>query len=244
MSNGQKYFIALLITSGLFLGAFWLSNSLNNQKIDTINAMRDKIAADILSTETRYSLLGETSCSYLVDNPDFETGLTDELSTLAGRLKFIESDLGTNNEDVITIERQYTILEIKDYILVQELSHRCNEQIRYILYFYNDNCPECGNQAIVLDKLHELYPDVRVYWLNKDLDDPAMQTLVSIFHIKTAPSMVVNDKVYTGFQGLDDITKILPKLKTPPKAPAAATTTATSTDSATDTTANAPQTGN
>jgi hypothetical protein len=208
----KKHLIVFLITAGIFSASFILSNKINSQKIDVIREAKDKVAIDILSTETRYALLSASSCEYSIQDNNFETTLTEDLNNLARKLKFIESQLGSDNENVIIVKRQYAILQIKDYLLVRELAKRCNEHLMTILYFHSDDCAaDCRNQSTVLDKLHEIFPEIRIYWLDQGLDDPTMNTLVSMLKIEKSPSLIINEKKHSGFQELDALIKALPK---------------------------------
>ena len=58
----KKYLIVFLLTISLFLTASYLSNYFGDKKIDQIKSIQDKIAINILSSETQFSLLSELSC--------------------------------------------------------------------------------------------------------------------------------------------------------------------------------------
>jgi len=208
----KEHLIVFLITAGIFIASFVLSNSINSKKINVIEEAKDKIAIDILATETRYALLSDSSCEHSIQDDSFETTLTEDLNNLARKLKFIESQLGSDDENVILVKRQYIILQIKDYLLVRELAKRCNEHLFTILYFHSNDCvADCRNQSIVLDRFHEIFPEIRIYWLDQGLDDPVMNTLVSMQKIDRSPSLIVNEKKYAGFQSLDELVATLPK---------------------------------
>ena len=64
----KKYLIVFLITGGLFLSAIYLSNYFGNQRINQLQSIQDKIAIDILSSETQFSLLSELSCKNVSDS--------------------------------------------------------------------------------------------------------------------------------------------------------------------------------
>ena len=64
----KKYLIVFLITVALFLTAISLSNYFGNQKINQLKTIQDKIAIDVLSSETQYSLLSELSCKNISDS--------------------------------------------------------------------------------------------------------------------------------------------------------------------------------
>ena len=104
------------------------------------------------------------------------------------------------------------VLQIKDYLLTKELYNRCGTHIVSILYLYQDGCPECVKQSIVLDDLANTYPEIRVYWIDKDLQTPALDTLMSILKIKNSPSIVIKDKVYDSFQTTSQIESHIPQI--------------------------------
>ncbi len=208
----KRYIIVFFLTLGIFLFAFLLSSFFGDRKIDQLRQIQEQIALDILSTETRYSLLERTSCVHAVAGSEIERGLSRELADLARRLKFTESQFGSNNENVIFLKKYYALLQIKDYLLIQELSERCGEQVFVILYFHEQNCPECQKQSLVLDELVKRYSGVRVYWFEKDIITPAQQTLLSIFDISQGPTLVIGNNSYQGFLSLEDIQLIAPDI--------------------------------
>ena|SRR3989344_8534769 len=210
--NWKRYLATFLITIALFLFAFYLSSQFANSKIDEVKLIQDKISTDILSTETRFVLLGSSSCKHFKSDDTFEAGLNNELSEMAKRVKFMENQLGYNDERVYLIKDQYALLQIKDYILKKQLTEKCGEKFPTILYFHNIKCEKCKDQSIVLDEIHNKYPDLRIYWFDADSTTPALQTLMSMFSVKNTPSIVMNDEAYEGFQSLEEIEKNFPEL--------------------------------
>lgn len=205
----KRYISTFFIVIILFIIAFYFSNQLANKKMNEVKAIQDKISTDILSTETRFSLLGSSSCDHVKLSDEFETGLNIELSEMARRVKFMENQLGYDDAQVSLIRDQYALLQIKDYILKKQLKERCGENIETILYFYGPDCIDCKEQSIVLDEISTRYPQIRIYWFDIDSKTPAMKTLLSIFSVKDIPASVIKDKYHSGFQSLDDIQKYL-----------------------------------
>lgn len=210
--NWKRYLITFFITIVLFVTAFYLSGRFANEKINEIKIIQDKIATDILSTETRFVLLGSSSCKHFQSNDIFESDLNKELSEMAKRVKFMENQLGSDDERVYLIKDQYSLLQIKDYILKKQLREKCGEKFTSILYFHSLDCEKCKEQSIVLDEIHSRYPDIRIYWFEYESRNPAMETLVSMFSIKNTPAIVINDEKYEGFQSIEDIEKKFPEL--------------------------------
>lgn len=209
----QKYLLAFVITAAIFGTAFYIATRFDAARVADIRATEENISIDILSSETQYELLGNLNCAQVSQN----TGLSDELNSLASELSVAESNLGTSNTEVVQLKEQYSLLEIKDYLLLQELSQKCtNVQPVYILYFYSNagDCDECSQQGDVLTYLRQTYPALRVYAFDYNLDLPALKTLETIRGVKdNLPAIVINDSapIY-GFKSVQDMQTLIPEL--------------------------------
>lgn len=221
----QKYTLAFVITAAIFGTAFYIAARLDAQRIADIQATEDTISTDILSSETQFELLGNLDCSTLSQSPV----LSDELNSLAGKLSVAEQNLGSANAQVVQLKEQYSLFEIKDYVLLQQISQKCHSfSPVYVLYFYSNagDCPQCSQAGDVLTYLRETYPGLRVYSFDYNLDLSALRTLESLRNVNGGqlPAFVINNRapVY-GFKTLQQMQSLIPELKT------LATTTATTT---------------
>jgi hypothetical protein len=144
----QKYILVFFITASIFATAFYIENKLDQKRIAEIQAAEQSISIDILSSETQYELLGNLSCKTISENPILST----ELNSLASRLSVAENNLGANNPQVLQLKEQYSILEIKDYLLLEQIAAKCKTKPVFILYFYSNSgdCPQCAQQGDVL----------------------------------------------------------------------------------------------
>lgn len=220
-----NYAIAFVITALIFATALYVSNYFNNQRMEDIRAAQDTISTDILSLETQFDLLQEHSCTDISEN----TILPSELRTLASQLSYMESQGARNRDEVTRLKRLYSLLEIKDYLLMKQIAAKCNLKPVFILYFYSNkgDCAECEKQGYVLTSLAENYPSIRIYSFDYNLDVSALQTLIAIDNVENKlPALLINGKTYYGFQDVEAINTILPQLATLKKA---TSTSATST---------------
>ena len=219
--NKKKYIIVFFITAGIFAIAFIISNYINDRRYDVIKSTSDKISIDILSLETQFELFQESSCASLKSSV-----LSDEINALADKLSYAENQRGIGDADVISLKKYYSLLEIKDYLLMKKVDTRCNVNPVSILYFYTnkESCSDCTKQGYVLTKLREDHPDLKIYSFDYDLNLNAIKTITSLYKVtKELPAIVINEKTYNKFQSIEDIQKIIPELF--------ATSTATSTES-------------
>src|SRR3989344_2772541 len=109
MINSKKYFIAFAITAIIFGTAIFVSNILSQKKLEDVRAIENRVALDILSSETQFALLEETSCRGI--GPGF---LSKELGSLGEKLTYAENQTEFNNADIEYLKRFYFLLEIKD----------------------------------------------------------------------------------------------------------------------------------
>ena len=213
--SAQKYIIAFAITATIFATAFYVASRLDARRVADIRATQEAVSIDILSLETQFDLLGSLDCSTISDNPV----LSDELNSLASRLSVAEQNLGSDNAEVVSLKKQYSLLEIKDYLLMREISQKCAKfKPVYILYFYSNqgDCPDCGKMGDVLTYLRQTYPGLRVYSFDYHLDLSALRTLLALRKIEgTLPAFAVNTRapVY-GFKTLQEMQELIPELKT------------------------------
>lgn len=210
--NWKKYFIVLIITGAIFGTAIYISNYFGQKKLSEVKNIQDKIAIDILSSETQFALLEEASCKDITSS----TPLSDELGSLEDKLNYTEKDRGEDDPEVISLKQNYALLEIKDFLLMKKISEKCKTTPVSILYFYSSKdggCPDCQKEGYVLTQLRADYSDLRVYSFDYNLDLSALKTLISINRIKEPlPTLIIGNNIYSGFQSMDDLKK-LPQIK-------------------------------
>lgn len=209
-----KYILAFIITSLIFGSVLYVNGLIDSKRVASTERIRDQIALDLLSSETQFNLLKETSCTNIGTN-----ALSEELNSLSRKLGYMEAnDTTGTNEELIYLKKYYSLLEIKDYLLMSELRTKCQLKPLSILYFYGkkENCPECERTETVLTYLRGQYPELRVYSFDTTLTLSALDTLTSIFAVKNTelPALVIDSKKYIGFKTIDEIKEIIPELKT------------------------------
>lgn len=212
MVDSRKYVVAFAITAVIFATAIFVSNTLGERKLADVRAIENRVALDILSSETQFALLAETSCRDI--GPGF---LSKELGNLGERLTYAQTQSGFNEEDLDYLRRSYFLLEIKDYLLMKRLTEKCGEEPAFILYFYSteDNCEDCTRMGYVLTELRERYPDLRVYSFDYYEDMAALDTMKAIYKVELElPALIINERAYYGFRSIEDLEAEVPALTT------------------------------
>lgn len=211
-TDWRKYTIVFIITLAIFGTAIYISNTLNAKKLDQLKSIEDKIAIDTLSSEVQFSLLEELSCKDVTTSV-----LTTELSGLADRIQYTEQNFSNSSAEVKQLKQAYSLLEIKDYLLMKKISERCGIKSVFVLYFYanEDVCEDCVKQGYILTDLHADYPELRVYSFDYNLDLSAIKALISIYKVPNElPALIINGKVYAGLQQKEAIESVLKLTRT------------------------------
>lgn len=205
----KKYVVVLIITALVFFTALFLSDKVNERRFAELQDIENRISTDILSLETQFDLLEELSCKDLTEN----SVLSQELNSLEQRLSYTEGQVGTDHPEVLRLKRSYTLLQIKDYLLMKRVSEKCKLDPIFIFYFYSNegDCQECEREGYVLTYLREQYPRLRVYSFDYNLELSALKTFININDINDdLPALVIEDNTYYGFQSTEAIEAILP----------------------------------
>lgn len=208
----KKYVFVFVVTILIFLGALIVSNKISNKRIAEIKAIESNISMDILASETQFALLKDSSCKAI----DHSTAFSEELSSLAAKLSYMEDDLGSNNPEVISLKKYYSLLQVKDYLLVKQVKEKCGVKPITVIYFYSNagDCEECVREGYVLTKLRAEFPELRIYSFDYNLDLSVVKTMKSIYGVRnTLPALNIWEENYYGFKSAEDIEKIIPQLK-------------------------------
>jgi hypothetical protein len=207
----RNVLLSLLITVALIATVVYAINYLNNQRVEQLSELQDQLATDTLSVETQFALLEEAPCEDIAEG----NTLSQEVADLGDRLAVAESQLGSKNSQVIQLKKQYTLLQIRDYLLTQRLSQTCGVKPTVVLYFYSNTpgaCTDCDRASYALSYLHNVNPNLRVYSFDYDLDLGALDTLKTVEKIQPKfPAFVINNKRSYGFTTLDEFETLFPK---------------------------------
>jgi len=210
--ESRKYVLALIITVVVFLGALLVSNRISAQRVAEIKTIENNISMDLLASETQFALLRDSSCKAI----DHSTAFSEELSALSEKLSYMEDSLGTDNPEVISLKKYYSLLQIKDYLLVKQVQEKCGVKPITIIYFYSNagDCPDCVREGYVLTNLRQEFPELRIYSFDYNLDLSAVKTMKSLYSVRsTLPALNIWEENYYGFKDATDIEKIIPQLK-------------------------------
>lgn len=217
--------LALAITVAIIGTIVYAISYLDRQRIAELDSIQSQLATDTLSVETQFALLETASCEDLAEGTD----VTQEVLTLGDRLGLAESRLGSDNAEVLRLKKQYTLLQIRDYILMKRIAESCDLEPVTALYFYSNEvgaCESCDRASAALSYLRQTYPALRVYSFDYNLDLGALRTLINVEKVdERFPAFVIEGERSYGFTDLESFQKLFPESLFEEAATSTATTT-------------------
>ncbi len=203
--------IAFIITVTIIATVVYAINYLDRQRLAELTAIQNQLATDTLSLETQFSLLEHAPCEDIAGGNE----LSQEVSALGDRLAVAEERLGNTNQQVTDLKKQYTLLQIRDYLLTKQLAETCDITPTVALYFYSNApgaCENCDRASYALSYLRQTYPALRVYSFDYDLELGALRTLIAVEKVRAEfPAFVINGKRSYGFSTLEEFQEHFPK---------------------------------
>lgn len=192
----SKYVAAFAMTTLIFVIGMFIGNYISEEKLSAIDDLQQELAKKTISSELQYLLVAEHPCESINSSQ-----LTKELFDIGSKLDFMESKLGKKNEDVIKLKEYYSLLEIRHWLFLKKAKSECILDYDLVLYFYSNigDCDDCEQQGFVLSALHKEYPNLNTYSFDINIDDPALRAVKEIYHVKKAPTLVINNQTLDGF---------------------------------------------
>ena len=197
-----RYIAAFTVSTLIFLIGLYIGSSIANSKLADITYMEQELKIKIMDMELQQVLLTENPC----DMEDF-TSLTNELYNVENKISFMEKQVGPYDEKIQRLRHYYFILEIRHWLFFKRLREQCNRNITTVLYFYekNDKCNSCERQGYILSYLRKKHSSMRLYSFDVDSSSFAVDTIKKRYNVTSAPTIVVNNEVYKGFQKKADL---------------------------------------
>lgn len=212
--NKTRYVVAGVITFVIFILGVLLGLVVENLRVDYITQREYRQRIDYESLQLQYMYM-----SRLKDAKDC-TGLSETLGLYSKNLESIrlrieeyEKDSLIKRSDFSRLKREYTIAQLRYWLLHEEIDSICELDSTTIIYFYTDEeiCPDCSSQAFILTYLKKMFGSKL---LNFAIDEgfeqePMINVLKSNYNITEYPSLIVNNKLYSGLTSRDDLLKII-----------------------------------
>lgn len=212
--NKKRYFIALVLTSLVFLLGLLVGYGVTGLRLNKVQeGERDlRFSYDSAQLQTLYisSLLREQNC------PQLKTVLDTNINSIQRTADNLENYIKSTqfrSGDFDSLKREYILAQLRYWLLAQQFKEICDQDVVLILYFFSSSvaepCNDCGPQGTILSYLKNIFQDkLLVFSMDKDFDqEPLIPILLNDYAITSAPSIVIDSEPYYGLQTKEQLLK-------------------------------------
>lgn len=208
----RTYFLAAIITGGIFLLGMFLGLVVEGKRVTLMQSMYEQEKVNLASSQLQFEYLSQlTSKESCPTIYDVFTKNTLALGDAQERLLNFQKDSTLNNAEFETLKRQYVVEEMRYYLFAKKVKDICGTDIVRLLYFYSDdeNCPDCKEQEFVLNYLKlNLKDKLLIFALDERFEnEPIISILKTQYNISRYPAMAIENNGTQGFQSEDELKK-------------------------------------
>jgi len=209
-SRGLKarlYFFAfvislLLFTVGIVLGWQWGFAAANQMKSEL-----DSLSSEAAGVEL-VTLMGNESFACPIYGSEFAR-LFQGTEGYGAKLADLEQRKGKMDPEVMELKKDYSAMQLRNYLLQQRMDAKCGTRHNIIIYFYSNEgySPETdeGLQIGQVDTQFGVY----TYHFDVNVDSPVVRGLKAAYGINVAPTLIINGEKREGFTGAATIREVL-----------------------------------
>ena len=200
--NYSRITAALSITLLIFFSGFVGGYFLTSGKVSQLTELQNEIYTQSLSLDALFDLASENLCDAKGLIP-----INNQLNELGNKLTIIEEDASRSLEAQLLAE-QYIALEVKHFLLINEINQECGKKYSTVLYFFSPDRVECSNcaaQGALLTEVKKQMPELMIYSFNWNVDSPVIDRLLLDYEVDTIPTLVINGKKFEGILGAQEI---------------------------------------
>jgi hypothetical protein len=188
------YLTAFVISLVIFGVGIWvglqIEQEVNSQLIQNIQSTNNKmlLLSNLLLLENDSAF-----CKYIEKEMSV---FDDETYQIGKQIGFMEEKRGIDED----LKKIYMELEFRDYLLSKKINEKCNSKQNIILYFVSSsNCSICKEQGEKISAAKE-GTNTRVYTFDIDIESELISSLLQKYNISRTPSIIINDKIYSGHE--------------------------------------------
>ncbi len=210
-ASTPKYVAAAVITAVIFLLGLFVGLTIEGKRVNTAQDAYTEQRIEFASSQLQYgyvqTLDSAQSCPAIYEV--FYNNLKN-LDKARIKLENYAQDSKINDGSFALLKREYTIEQIKYWLLSEQADKACDQDVVRVLYFYGteSECPDCAEQAFVLNYMKSLFGQrLLIYALDANLEsEPMIGVLKKQFNVTSYPGIVVERSPSSnGFLSKDDL---------------------------------------
>lgn len=204
----RRYLTAFALTTLIFVFGILIGSGITKHRIEEIEKITKEMKTDLLDSEVQSFVIRGDICNISFDI------MEEQLRDMASKISYMESQYGKEDERVVRLKKPYLLLCLKYFFLLEERREKCDENYTMIMFFYSNKpgkVEESEKQGYVLEYIRKKYGSERIKAIGLDIDLGlgSIEMLRRIYKIEEVPSLVINGKLYEGFQEVEKLIDIL-----------------------------------
>ncbi len=206
----SRYVAAGVITAIIFLLGIMLGFVIEGKRVTTVNDLFQEQRVEFSSSQLQYSyvttLQSQESCPAIYSI--FFNNLKN-LDTTAQRLEDYVKDSKINDESFNVLKREYTIEQLRYWLLSKQARDVCQDDLVRVLYFFSvdEECAQCNDQAFVLDYLKKLFGQkLLIFSIDATFEqEPMVKILKQQYNITQYPTLILEEQMIDSFSSREDL---------------------------------------
>jgi hypothetical protein len=196
----------LMFAVGIVLGWQW--------GYSAVSQMSSELSA-LSSEETGMETLA------LMENQSFACPIFDsEFARLfqktldyGDRLQALENKNGKLDPQVMELKKDYSAMQLRNYLLQQRMDAQCGTAHNTIIYFYsNEGYSAATDEGIQIGLVGARY-EAYTYHFDVNVDSPLVNGLKAGYGVAETPTLVINGEKHSGFMTAAEIEAALERTR-------------------------------
>ncbi|QGA80111.1 thioredoxin domain-containing protein [Candidatus Nanohalobium constans] len=204
-----EYVVIGLLTTVILIGTIFLAGKqLSDHKVGALEQEIQEIEVDQRSQLLSYQLSTESnpSCNAM---KKWVNGTVKESQELRKDVAQYENSRKIKNSKYSVLKKRYMNLLVQNLLQVKRLEENCQQNYTEVVYFYSNDCQTCKDQGAVLSQTARNSNNTVIYPLDTSLNMDTINYLETKYGVEEYPALVIDEKLYTGFRGRNDLNQII-----------------------------------
>lgn len=208
----KNIFLAALLTFLFFSMGLLLGVLLTEKRVEHLEGVAAMQKMDYESMQLQTLFLEESAdedkCLVVSKAMDAHT---HTLSETGARIEQFISDAKISGDSFAEVKREYTLAQLKYWLLAKKAKKMCSRDMVSVIYFYSDtgDCTSCSTQSRILTHLKEMFPEqLLIFSFDASFEEEAMiQMLKMVYGIDEYPTLIIDEAKHPGLVAEEELLK-------------------------------------
>ena len=201
------YVGAFLLSLVIFLSGIFVGQMVDMSNMENLAVEVDGVSQKVASVHLLLLMEGNSSSFCPVYSSELDS-IDHEVELVGHKLSYLEDERDAFDPE---LKKQYFVLQAESYLLSKKVNEICGDDNTLLVHFYsNSNCENCKEQGYEILKARDSSPEkIKLYSFDGDLGSPVADAFKEQYNIKSYPSIVINEKTYSGYRSSSEIIRLI-----------------------------------